>query len=225
MPVKRLLIGDVPVVAWSLQEALRPLLPIPVQALGAQLALPPEATDAFLLIEILLPRGGCGLTEAIRFSQGVRGAAAVMGVDPLPLYAWVAWELHLAGCLDKGGAWEAFVAEVQALVAGRSAWPAAILGKVEGFEEEVGWRLRQLKPRDWARWKDLIEGRALKALALDWGVSTRGAGKAIEGLCGRLGVRDAGEARALALEVGLIHRHSGGYEWASALALWRQTQP
>lgn len=148
-----------------------------------------------------------------------------MGVDPLPLYAWVAWELHLAGCLDKGEDWEAFVAEVQALVAGRSVWPAAIWGKVEGFEEEVGWRLRQLKPRDWARWKDLMEGRALKALASDWGVSTRGAGKAIEGLCERLGVRDAGEARALALEVGLIHRRGGGYEWASALALWQQTQP
>jgi len=38
-------------------------------------------------------------------------------------------------------------------------------------------------------------------------------------------VRDRGEARALALEAGVIHRGRGGYEWASAVALWRQTRP
>ncbi len=39
MSVKRLFIGDAPVVAWSLQEALQPLLPIPVHTLSTQLAL------------------------------------------------------------------------------------------------------------------------------------------------------------------------------------------
>lgn len=86
MPVKRLLIGDAPVVAWSLQEALGPLLPIPVHALAAPLAFPPEAPDAFLLIEILLPGGGCGLTEAMHFRQGVGGGGGGGdGGGPSPL--------------------------------------------------------------------------------------------------------------------------------------------
>ncbi len=224
MPVTRLMIRDVPVIAWTLQEALRPLLPIPVQALGSEPALPPDATDVLLLTEILLPGGGCGLAEAMRFKQGVGGAVAVMGVDPLPLYAWVAWELHMAGCLDKSGAWEEFVEGVRDLVKGQSVWSVAILGKVEGFEEGVGWRLRRLKPRDWERWKDLMEERPLKALALHWGLSRRGVLKAIEGLCGRLGVRDHKEACALALEAGVMHPYGGRYEWASALALWREAQ-
>jgi hypothetical protein len=157
MPVHHLVIWDAPAVAWSLQEALRPLLPVPVWALGSAPTLPSAAGDTLLLIEILLP-AGCGLAEAVGFKRHTQGRVAVMGVNPLPLYAWVAWELHLAGCLDKGEGWEAFVAEVQALVAGQSVWPAPIWRKVESFEAEVGWRLRALRPQDWERWQDLMAG-------------------------------------------------------------------
>lgn len=92
-----------------------------------------------------------------------------MGGNPLPLYAWVAWELHLAGCLDKRAGWEEFVGEVSGLVEGKSVWPSPIWEKIAGFETEVGWRLRALRPQDWKRWKGLMERRALKALASGWG--------------------------------------------------------
>jgi alkanesulfonate monooxygenase SsuD/methylene tetrahydromethanopterin reductase-like flavin-dependent oxidoreductase (luciferase family) len=42
------------------------------------------------------------------------------------------------------------------------------------FDRAWGRRLRRLSPRDWRRWRDLIAGLPLKALAARWGLSLAG---------------------------------------------------
>lgn len=99
-----------------------------------------------------------------------------MAVRPPPLYLWVAWELRLAGCLDKAAPWEAFVDEIQRLIRGSPVWSPSLWAHGETFEATVGRRLRRLHPADWGRWEDLInaEGVPLKALSRQWGLSMRG---------------------------------------------------
>ncbi|MCS7016952.1 MAG: hypothetical protein NZM42_12645 [Gemmatales bacterium] len=211
-------IVDAPAVAAAIRDALTGLLDHPVQPMT-----PSDVTDepvcAAALVEILLP-DACGLTMASSLRFTIHVPVAVWGTRPLPLYAWVAWQVGLNGCLDKNMAWGDMVAHVQLLLQGASVWPPPIWEQVQAFEEQTGKRLRQLNATEWARWLDMVGGGSLKQLAAMWGITLRGAAKARDRLCEKLGVGDETEAVKLAWSAGMV-KMGHDPRWSEAVLLYQ----
>lgn len=96
---------DATTVAVALTQALTKQLHCPVQSVSpADLPAASEA-PALALVEILLP-DACGLTLATHLRAQTGATVAVWSTRPAPVYAWVAWQVGLNGCLDKALAWE-----------------------------------------------------------------------------------------------------------------------
>jgi hypothetical protein len=82
------------------------------------------------------------------------------------------------------------------------------------FDRAWGRRLRRLSPRDWRRWRDLIAGLPLKALATRWGLSLAGVSRYLHRLAaltvtvGGQPVLQAQDDTLAEGEVGLWSHHS-----------------
>ncbi len=214
--LRTLWIVDVPTVATALVTALADQVDgraLPVSPPGL-----PTSTCTAALVEILLPET-CGLTLASQLQMQTNASVAVWSVQPLPLYAWVAWRVGLNGCLDKNSGWSQTVESLQALAQGTSIWPPEIWRRTQAFEARVGWRLRRLSQLDWARWLDLMQGWSPKQLGSRWGLTPQGARKGIGRLCEKLEVADQTEAVQLARSAGLVKMEPEP-RWSDAVTLY-----
>lgn len=144
----------------------------------------------------------------------------VCSTRPASVYAWVAWQVGLNGCLDKALAWEDTLTLIHGLLNGAAVWPTDVWENVREFEAGVGQRLWRLSEADWRRWLDVLRNESVEHLAQAWGLSVRGAIAARRRLCEKLGVADEAEAKQLAWSAGLVKMHAEPV-WSDALMLYR----
>ncbi len=210
---------DASTVAMVLAKALNRELGLPAYPFCPD-NIPEEPSFILALVEILLPNS-CGITIAAQLRSRTDAPVVVWGTQPIPLYAWVAWRIGLNGCLDKSYSWDDTVSLLQTLLDGNSVWPSVIWDRVRTFEQQMGWRLRNLTPTDWERWLDIIRGLQVKKLAEIWGLTLRGATKSVARLCEKLAVMDRDEIVNLAWSANMV-KVGRETAWSEVVTLYQR---
>lgn len=169
---------------------------------------------ALVLLEILLPRGICGLSMAHGLLESRPDLTPIVwSVAPKPLYLWAGTYYRLPAFLDKEMEPIEFLHGLTAAADDSTAWPLPLLTTAREWGETIARRLRTLRPDHWRVWLAMLKGYASDRLASDLNLSKRTVQRRQEELYQLLGASGREELSPLAWQWGLV-RAGRDIEWA-----------
>ncbi len=205
-----LYVVDTPVVAQGLTSLLRQHFPHVHPLHPTDRRLPTLSSRPFLLVEIRLPDGLCGL----RWARGLRQQhphlhVALWTHDPAPFSLWLAYRWGFTAFLDKAMPPSDFLHHLRLLLEGRATWLPDLFRQAIHWGQTIAPLLTPLPPSFWHLWEGLLQGEDVEALSRRLGVSVGTVRRKRRELFEELGVRGWAEAVRRACEWGLTEVRDG----------------